>query len=103
MKRERPQKGEPHLCLITDEIDLLVNVRAWATLHNRAHPTDYDRPPGGGSSLTRGEVRLVTDAAHESTSLHDFGVSITYLRPAQSLRFICQFGYDVVALRPRRR
>ena len=103
MKRERPQKGELHLRLITDKIDLLVNVRAWATLHNRAHPTDYDRPPGGGSSLTGGEVRLVMGTAHLSTSLHDFGVSITYLRPAQSLRFICQFGYDVVALRPRQR
>jgi len=59
---------------------------------------NYSRLPGDGPSFARGYIHRVIVEAHESASHHSFGMSTTYLRSAELLRFVRQLGYNVVGL-----
>jgi len=77
-----------HLRFIADEINLHVNVHIWTTLRHRVPSPDYNRLLDGGSSLAWGDVIHVVDGVEEPTSLHNFGMSIAYLLPAEFLQFV---------------
>ena len=84
MKKVQTWTGERlHLRLTADEINLYVNLRIWTTLRHRVPFLGYSRLLGG---------------VEEPTSLHNFGMSIAYLLPAELVQFVHELGYDIVAL-----
>ena len=87
-----------YLRLIANEINLLVNVRIWATLHDRVPSMNASRLLRGGPSLSRGDVLLPNIGAREPESLHNFCVGVTNLLSTEFFRFVRQLGYDVIAL-----
>jgi len=99
IRRKRDhRRGGSYLRPIADEINLLVNAHIRATLHDHVFSQNCDRLPGGGPSLARGDVLHVIVDTGEPTGLHNFSMRITYLLSAESLRFVHQLGYDIVAL-----